>query len=108
MDPDVGALGYGLEYSYSVMERLMLAALGGDKMAAIPMVANVGSESWRQKESKATEGLPGSWGDNLQRAIVWEATTAITLLNSGANIVALRHPKTVELVKAAIDKLMSA
>jgi acetyl-CoA decarbonylase/synthase complex subunit delta len=108
MDPDVGALGYGLEYSYSVMERLMLAALGGDKMAALPKVLNVGTESWRQKESKATEGLPSSWGDNMQRAIVWEEATAIALLNTGANIVVLRHPKTVELVKAAINKLMSA
>lgn len=108
MDPDTGSLGYGLEYSYSVMERLMLAALGGDKMAAIPMINNIGAEAWRQKECKATEGLPDSWGDNEQRSIVWEEATAIALLNAGSNIVVLRHPKTVELVKAAIDKLMSA
>jgi len=108
MDPDTGALGYGLEYAYSVMERLMLAALGGDKMAALPMINNVGAEAWRQKESKATDGLPDSWGDNEQRAVIWEEATAIALLNTGSNIVVLRHPKTVELIKAAIDKLMSA
>ncbi len=108
MDPDTGALGYGLEYCYSVMERLTLAGLGGDKMAALPMICQVGGESWRQKESKAVDGVPESWGDHEQRSIVWEETTAIALLNAAANIVVLRHPKTVEMVKATIEKLLSA
>jgi acetyl-CoA decarbonylase/synthase complex subunit delta len=108
MDPDVGALGYGLEYCYSVMERLKLAALGGDKMTAMPMSCNAGAESWRQKESKASEGIPTAWGDNKQRAILWEEITAMALLNAGANIITLRHPRTVEILKSTIDKLLSA
>jgi len=108
MDPDVGALGYGLEYSYSVMERLKLAALGGDKMAAMPMICNVGTESWRQKEAKVTENVPDSWGNNERRAIIWEEITAIAMLNAGADIITLRHPRTVESIKSAIDKLMGA
>jgi acetyl-CoA decarbonylase/synthase complex subunit delta len=108
MDPDVGALGYGLEYSYSVMERLRLAALGGDKMAAMPMICNVGTESWRQKEAKVTENVPDSWGDNERRAIIWEEITAIAMLNAGANIITLRHPKAVEVIKATIDKLINS
>ena len=108
MDPDVGALGYGLEYSYSVMERLRLAALSGDKMAAMPMICNVGTESWRQKEAKSVEGVPDSWGDNERRAIMWEEITAIAMLNAGADIITLRHPKTVEVIKTTIDKLMGA
>ncbi len=107
MDPDTGALGYGLEYSYSVMERLRLAALGGDAMAAPPMISPTGAESWRQKESKVTEGVPDSWGDHEERAVAWEEITAVTLLNSGVDIVVLRHPKTIALTKATIDKLMS-
>ncbi len=107
MDPDVGALGYGLEYCYSVMERLKLAALGGDKMTAMPMICNAGTESWRQKEAKALEGVPDGWGDNKQRAILWEEVTAIALLNAGANIITLRHPRTVEILKSTIDKLLS-
>jgi acetyl-CoA decarbonylase/synthase, CODH/ACS complex subunit delta len=106
MDPDVGALGYGLEYSYSVMERLKLAALGGDKMAAMPMICNVGTESWRQKEAKVTENVPDGWGDNERRAIMWEEITAIAMLNAGADIITLRHPRTVETIKTAIDKLI--
>ncbi len=108
MDPDVGALGYGLVYSYSVMERLRLATLGGDKMAAMPMICNVGTESWRQKEAKVTENVPDSWGDNERRAIMWEEITAIAMLNAGANIITLRHPSTVEVIKKTIDKLMGA
>ena len=108
MDPTTGALGYGIEYTYSVMERLRLAALGGDAMTAMPMICTVGEESWRQKESKFAEGLPASWGEHEERSLIWEEVTASILLNAGADIVVLRHPKTVALVKAAIDKLVSA
>jgi len=107
MDPTTGALGYGLEYSYSVMERLRLAALGGDAMTAMPMFCTSGEEAWRQKEAKSSQGVPEAWGDQKQRSLLWEQITAVTLLNAGADIVTLRHPKSVELVKATIDKLMS-
>jgi acetyl-CoA decarbonylase/synthase complex subunit delta len=105
MDPDVGALGYGLEYSYSVMERLRLAALSGDKMAAMPMICNIGTESWRQKEARVTENAPDGWGDNERRAILWEEITATAMLNAGADIITLRHPRTVESIKKTIEKL---
>ncbi len=107
MDPTTGALGYGLEYSYSVMERLRLAGLGGDAMTAIPMICTAGEESWRQKESKFTEGMPEAWGDHLERSLVWEEITASTLFAAGADIVILRHPRSVERVKTVIDRLMS-
>ena len=106
MDPTTGALGYGLEYTYSVMERLRLAALSGDSMTAMPMFCTVAEETWRQKEAIATEGIPGSWGDHEQRSILWEGITASTLLQAGANIIVLRHPKTIEQLKSNIAKLM--
>ncbi len=107
MDPTTGALGYGLEYTYSVMERLKLAALGGDAMTAMPLFCTVGEESWRQKEAMAAEGVPVSWGDHKLRSILWEEITALSLLQAGANIIVLRHPETVGRVKSAIDKLMA-
>lgn len=107
MDPTTGALGYGLEYTYSVMERLRIAALTGDGMTQQPMVCFVGEESWRQKESRATEGIPEEWGDFETRGITWETVTATTLLESGADIVVLRHPKTVGIIHDTIDKLMA-
>jgi len=106
MDPTTGALGYGIEYGYSVMERLRIAALTGDTMTQQPMICFVGEESWRQKESKVNEGVPEAWGDWPKRSITWEAVTATTLLHAGADIVTIRHPETVEIVKGFIEKLM--
>ncbi len=107
MDPTTGALGYGIEYTYSVMERLRIAALMGDGMTQQPLIVTVGEESWRQKESKVPEGVPPAWGDFATRGVIWETTTAATLLQSGADIVVLRHPKTLNLVKKSIDGLMA-
>jgi acetyl-CoA decarbonylase/synthase complex subunit delta len=107
IDPATGALGYGLEYSYSVMERLRLAGLTGDKMTAMPMFNTVGEETWRQKESRAAAGVPPSWGEWEERAILWEEMTALGLLHAGSDIVVLRHPRSVEKVKGAIQALWS-
>jgi acetyl-CoA decarbonylase/synthase complex subunit delta len=107
MDPTTGALGYGLEYTYSVMERLRLAALTGDGMTQQPMICFVGEESWRQKESRVAEGVPGQWGQIEKRALTWETVTATALLESGADIVVLRHPQTIGVIRKTINKLMA-
>ncbi|PWH16376.1 MAG: acetyl-CoA decarbonylase/synthase complex subunit delta [Anaerolineae bacterium] len=108
MDPTTGALGYGIEYGYSVMERLRLSALQGDSMTQFPMLVTVGFEAWKTKEAKVGEGVPASWGDWQQRAIDWEIGTAMTLIEAGADILVLRHPESVKRVKAAITELMTA
>ncbi len=108
MDPTTGALGYGIEYGYSVMERLRLAALQGDSMTQFPMLVTVGFEAWKAKESKVGEGVPAAWGDWRQRGINWETLTATALLESGADMVVLRHPESIKRVKAAIAELMTA
>ncbi len=107
MDPTTGALGYGIEYGFSVMERLRLAALQGDAMTQQPMIVTPGFEAWKTKESKVGEGVPASWGDWKERAINWETLTAITLVESGADILVLRHPESVKRVKAAIEELVT-
>jgi acetyl-CoA decarbonylase/synthase complex subunit delta len=107
MDPTTGALGYGIEYGYSVMERLRLAALQGDAMTQLPMIVTVGYETWKTKESKVGDGVPEAWGSWLERGITWETLTAVALLESGADIVVLRHPESIKRVKAAIDELMT-
>ena len=107
MDPTTGALGYGIEYGYSAMERLRLAALQGDSMTQLPMIVTPGFEAWKTKESKVGEGVPESWGNWAERAINWETLTAITLLESGADILVLRHPESVRRLHAAIADLMA-
>ena len=105
MDPTTGALGYGLEYTYSVIERLKLAALMGDSMTQQPMIVTAGYEAWRAKETKVNEGVPGAWGDWERRSILWESMTATSLLEAGADIIVLRHPAVVAKMKRTIDKL---
>jgi acetyl-CoA decarbonylase/synthase complex subunit delta len=107
MDPTTGALGYGIEYGYSVMERLRLAALQGDSMTQQPMLVTPGEEAWRTKEARAAEGVPAAWGDYATRACNWEVLTASALIESGADIVILRHPQSVERVRSVINALMS-
>jgi len=108
MDPTTGALGYGIEYGYSVMERLRLAALQGDAMTQFPMLVTPGYEAWKTKEAKVGEGVPETWGDWKTRAVNWETYTALALIESGADIVVLRHPESVARVKAAIAELVTA
>jgi acetyl-CoA decarbonylase/synthase complex subunit delta len=71
------------------------------------MIVTVGEESWRQKESKVPEGVPAAWGDFRTRGVVWEITTAGTLLQSGADVVVLRHPKSIALARNTIAGLMT-
>lgn len=108
MDPTTGALGYGFEYGYSVMERLRLAALQGDSMTQQPMLVTPGEECWKAKESKVGTDVPAEWGDWLERAINWETLTGVMLIESGADMVVLRHPESLRRTRAAINDLMEA
>jgi acetyl-CoA decarbonylase/synthase complex subunit delta len=106
INPTVGALGYGLEYAYSIMERARLAALSGDKMLSMPFICFVGYEAWKAKEAKALQEEFPDWGGQLERGIIWEALTSTAFLQAGADILVMRHPKSVELVRNHIDELM--
>jgi acetyl-CoA decarbonylase/synthase complex subunit delta len=107
MDPTTGALGYGIEYGFSAMERLRQAALQGDAMTQLPMLVTPGFEAWKTKEAKVNVGVPDAWGDWLERSINWETLTAITLIEAGADIVVLRHAESVRRVRQAIADLMA-
>jgi len=106
MHPATGALGYGLEYTYSIMERSRLAALQGDRMMSMPMINFVGQEVWRAKEAKASEEAVPEWGPIISRGPLWEATTAVSYLQAGADILVMCHPKAVDSVKKTIQELM--
>ena len=107
MDPTTGALGYGFEYGYSVMERLRIAALQGDTMTQFPMMVTPGEECWKTKESKVGHDVPEAWGDWETRAITWETATAIMLAESCADLIVMRHPESVRRTKEALDDLMN-
>jgi len=98
INPTIGALGYGLEYAYSIMERARLAALAGDKTLACPFICFAGQESWRAKEAKAWAQEFPAWGPEAERGIIWEAITAAALIQAGADILVMRHPLAIEKI----------
>ncbi|MBI3948121.1 MAG: acetyl-CoA decarbonylase/synthase complex subunit delta [Armatimonadetes bacterium] len=104
--PTTGALGYGIEYAYSIQERGRLAALGGDTMMAMPVLCMVGKEAWSAKESKAPDAEVPEWGPQAERGPAWEATTATVLLQAGADILVMRHPKAVAATRKYIGTLV--
>lgn len=106
INPTIGALGYGLEYAYSIMERARLAALSGDKTVASPFICFVGQEAWRVKEAKASSKEFPAWGPEAERGVIWEAMTATALIQAGADILVMRHPKAIEKVNKYIEELM--
>jgi acetyl-CoA decarbonylase/synthase complex subunit delta len=107
VDPTTGGLGYGLEYTYSVIERDRMAALTQeDVKLQSPIVCNMAHEVWKTKETKLTTEENPKLGDAKKRSILMESVTAMTLLTAGADILIMRHPDAVALVKDMINELL--
>jgi len=107
IDPTTGGLGYGLEYSYSVMERIMQAALTQeDEKLQQPIIANVANEVWKSKEANLSAEDAPELGDPEKRGVLMEAITAVDVLLAGADVVVMRHPEAVKLVKDFVAKMM--
>ena len=93
IDPLSSALGYGMEYSFTIMERTKQTGVTfKDAMTQMPIIADLAEECWKTKEAKG----------NKEQGILWEGMTAVSLLLAGANIVILRHPETLKLVKETL------
>jgi acetyl-CoA decarbonylase/synthase complex subunit delta len=101
IDPYTGVLGYGFEYSYSVMERIRDAALKGDRDLAMPMISQA-PDSLVVKEVREA---PPEWQREI--AVRWEFGFALPAVVAGADIVSVRHPETVRLLKEAFRGLLS-
>lgn len=105
-DPMCSALGYGLEYTYSVMERIRLAGLAqNDATMQPPILGDVGMYVWKIKETVAPETDVPDWGTLQERGIAWEAMTATAMALAGTNLMIMRHPRAIETVGKTIDEL---
>ena len=108
IDPTTGGLGYGLEYSYSVMERIRMAALAQeDEKLQYPMINNIGNEVWKAKEAKLTDEEAPTLGDAGKRGFLMEAVAAVSYLLAGSDIMILRHPQTVKLIKKFMNQMIT-
>jgi len=107
MDPMSSALGYGLEYTYSVMERIRLAALlQNDAMMQTPILCDIGANVWKVKETMAPDGEVPEWGALADRALAWEAVTATAMITAGADLLIMRHPGALAKAKEVIAELI--
>jgi acetyl-CoA decarbonylase/synthase complex subunit delta len=108
VDPTVASLGYGLEYCYSVMERDRMAALTQeDERLQFPIVCNLAKEVWKVKETKMGEEEAPLLGDPLKRGVLLEAMTALLLLLAGGDVLIMRHPDAVRLVRGFVHDFMA-
>jgi acetyl-CoA decarbonylase/synthase complex subunit delta len=95
IDPESAALGYGMEYSFSLMERVkQIGIITKDNMTMMPIIADLGGECWKTKQAK----------ENKEQGLLWEGMTGLSLLLAGANILVLRHPEALRLIKEMIEK----
>jgi acetyl-CoA decarbonylase/synthase complex subunit delta len=108
MDPTVSSIGYGIEYCFSVMERMRMAALTQqDAKLQFPIICNLAKEVWKTKEAKISSNDDPKMGDAKKRGILLEAMSATILLMAGADVLIMRHPEAIRLVKEMIADLTS-
>ncbi|MCL0073540.1 acetyl-CoA decarbonylase/synthase complex subunit delta [Dehalococcoidia bacterium] len=94
IDPLSSALGYGMEYTFTIMERTkQTGVIFKDAMTQMPIIADLGTECWKTKEARGSK----------EQGLAWEGITALSLLLAGANILVLRHPETLRALKELIS-----
>jgi len=109
MDPTVSGIGYGIEYCYSVMERIRMAALTQqDEKLQFPLICNIGKEAWKTKEAKISEKEDPKLGDAKKRGILLEAMSAMCLLLAGGDVLIMRHPEAIKLVREMVAELTAS
>jgi acetyl-CoA decarbonylase/synthase, CODH/ACS complex subunit delta len=95
IDPLSSAVGYGMEYSFTIIERTKhTGIMFGDMAMQMPVIADLGGECWKTRQAKA----------DREQGILWEGITAMTLLLAGANLLVLRHPDNCKYIKAAVKQ----
>jgi len=108
VDPTVSCIGYGIEYCYSVMERMRMAGLTQqDDKLQFPLICNISKESWKTKEVHLADG-EFNMGDARKRGILLEAMSAMVLLLAGGDVLVMRHPEAIKLVREMIAELSAS
>jgi len=108
VDPTVSGIGYGLEYCYSVMERMRMAGLTQqDEKLQFPIICNLAKEAWKSKEVNQPDNAM-NMGNAKNRGILWEAISAMALLLAGGDVIVMRHPEAIKLIKEMVADLTAA
>jgi len=109
IDPTSSGIGYGIEYCYSIMERVRMAALTQqDEKLQFPLICNVAKEVWKTKEAHLPTEEDPKLGDAKKRGILMEAMSAMVLLLAGADVLIMRHPEAIKLIREMIAELTAS
>ena len=107
MNVGTAAVGYGFEYVASTLDRIRMAALAqSDDDLQMPIVSPVSPDAWSVKESTASEEDEPAWGNQEERGIEMEISTAAANLVGGADAVIMRHPAAIAAIKKFITELV--
>ena len=102
IDTTTAALGYGLDYAFTIMERTRQAGLMGDPELQHPMSSGT-TNAWAARE--AWMNMAPEWGPRELRGPIWETTTALALLLVGVDYFMMMHPAAVKTVKDVVRDL---
>lgn len=102
MDPSTASLGSGLEFTYTLMTRLRLAAVMGDYELQHPMSSGV-TNAWFARES--WKKMAPQWEPRELRGAMWETVTALASLAAGCDFFMMMHPAAIQTIKDLIEKL---
>ncbi len=109
MDPTTAGLGYGLEYSYSVMQRIRMSGLGGDDELDFP-ISNGVTNAWGAREAWMGAEVPRDkyneeWGPREHRGPLWEVYTGLSMILTGSDVLMSLHPRAVRVLNEIVDRL---
>ncbi|MDI3497164.1 CO dehydrogenase/acetyl-CoA synthase subunit delta [Archaeoglobus sp.] len=107
MDPTTAALGYGLDYAFTNMERIRISGLKGDTDLNFPISSGT-TNAWGAREawmvdSPIEEDTP--WGPRELRGPIWEIITGLTLSLAGVDLFMMMHPVAVAVLKEVFNTL---
>ena len=108
VDPTVSSIGYGIEYCFSIMERMRMAGLTQqDGKLQFPIICNIAKEVWKSKEAHLPDNEL-NMGDAKKRGILMEAMSAMVLLVAGGDVMIMRHPEAIKLVREMVADLTAS
>ena len=86
----------------------MAALTQQDDKLQFPIICNVAKETWKAKEAKISGAEDPKMGDAKKRGILLEAMSAMALLLAGADVLIMRHPEAIKLVREMITELTTS
>lgn len=101
MNTDIGGLGYGYEYGFSIMEKVIQEGNKGDEYLEFPLFSDASTESLKTKEARSND-FSQSYGNVDDRAKIIELSACAGIIAAGANIILINNPENISILKGLV------